>query len=327
MMNDISKEKRILRRYVDDLYTGDEASQLFDHLQEASGSEWLDEVAAELWEESTAYASSTHLEREQAKKEARQLLKRIEHKKRTWLQRISVAVAGVAAVVLMVWGGFHYIDNLNEQSVNFTEVATSFGEKKQLTLPDGTKLVLNSCSRVRYPHRFTGDTRQVELKGQGYFQVARNEAMPFVVHADKMKIRVLGTRFDIKSYATDELVSVSVESGKVQVDLPEAMMRLTAREQVVINTLSGEYSKRKEEREIAGWIKGSLRFNSTPIRDVASELERIYNCRITFAPGQEMKGLISGEHDNQSLESVLKSLEYVNGIKYKKEGRNILLYK
>lgn len=73
-------------------------------------------------------------------------------------------------------------------------------------------------------------------------------------------------RFDVKSYSTDEIVSVSVESGKVQVDLPEAMMRLTAKEQVLINTVSGEYSKKKEERGVAVWIKGSLRFNSTPIR-------------------------------------------------------------
>ena len=77
---------------------------------------------------------------------------------------------------------------------------------------------------------------------------------------------------------------------KVQVDLPEAMMRLTAKEQVLINTVSGEYSKRREEdRAVAVWMKGRLRFYSTPIRDVAKELERVYNCRITFAQGQISK--------------------------------------
>ena len=84
----------------------------------------------------------------------------------------------------------------------------------------------------------------------------------------------------------------------------------------------------KEEGGVAVWIKGSLRFNSTPIRDVAKELERVYNCRITFAPGQDFNNLITGEHDNKSLEAVLKSIEFISGdIKYKKEGINVLLYK
>lgn len=124
--------------------------------------------------------------------------------------------------------------------------------------------------------------------------------MPFIVKTKRLDVRVLGTRFDVKSYSTDEIVSVSVESGKVQVDLPEAMMRLTAKEQVLINTVSGEYSKKTEDRGVAVWMKGGLRFYSTPIRDVAKELERVYNCRIAFAPGQDFNNLITGEHDNKS---------------------------
>lgn len=64
---------------------------------------------------------------------------------------------------------------MNEQQVTLAEITTSFGEKRQVTLPDGTLLVLNSCSQVRYPDRFVGDLREVELEGEGYFRVARNE--------------------------------------------------------------------------------------------------------------------------------------------------------
>ena len=63
---------------------------------------------------------------------------------------------------------------MNEQQVTLAEITTSFGEKRQVTLPDGTLLVLNSCSQVRYPDRFVGDLREVELEGEGYFRVARN---------------------------------------------------------------------------------------------------------------------------------------------------------
>lgn len=327
-MEDNKKEKVNLRRYLDDLYTKEEASLLLQSMKDAGNKDMMDELAAEVWEESGSQQPVTDLEREKYKKEARLLLKRLEHKKRTWFRRVALVAASAAAVVAIVVGSIGYFRYINEEQVTYAEVVTSFGEKKQVTLPDGTLLILNSCSQVRYPNQFRGDIRKVELEGEGYFRVASNEEMPFIVKTGRFDVRVLGTRFDVKSYPTDEIVSVSVESGKVQVDLPEAMMRLTAKEQVLINTTSGEYNKKREEREVAAWIKGGLRFNSTPIRDVAKELERVYNCRITFAPDQKFDNLITGEHDNKSLEAVLQSIQFISGdIKYKKEGQNILLYK
>ena len=326
-MKDTKKEKADFRRYLDNMYTREEASQLFDSLRNADHGKLIEELANDVWEESRDRQPVTDLEREKYKKEARNLLQHIAHRKRTLFRRLGVAAASVAAVVCIALGSISYLNHLAEQEVTFAEISTSFGEKKQITLPDGTLLVLNSCSQVRYPDRFTDNVRLVELKGEGFFRVARNETLPFIVKTGHFDVRVLGTHFDVKAYPTDEIVSVSVESGKVQVDLPEAMMRVGAKEQVLINTLSGEYSKRKEERPVAVWIKGGLRFNSTPIRDVAKELERVYNCRITFAADREFTNLISGEHDNKSLESVLQSIEYISGVKYKKEGRNILLYK
>lgn len=326
-MKNTKEEKQKLRRYLDDIYTRNEASKLLDSLRDAENKDLLEEVTAEVWEASAGHGQTTSVEREKYKKEARRLLRGIEHSKRIWLRRTAYAIAGIAALLCLVFGSIHYYHYMDEQNTTYSLANTSYGEKRHLTLPDGTQIVLNSCSSLRYPNRFSGKERKVELDGEAYFRVARNEAMPFIITTGNFNVRVLGTHFDVKSYPKDEIVSVNVESGKVQVDLPEAMMRLTAREQVLINTLSGEYTKKKEEREVAVWIKGGLRFSSTPIRDVARELERVYNCRITFAPDDEFTNLISGEHDNKSLESVLQSIEYVSGVKHKKEGNEIVLYK
>lgn len=325
-MENTKKNKNLYRRYVDDLYTTEDARQLLDSLPNSDDHEILNELSSDIWEEAATQQPLTDLEREHYKREARQLLKRIEHKKRTWFRRISIVAISTAALVCLVLGGIHYLKHLNERQIIYMEAATSYGERKQILLPDGTQLTLNSCSHVRYPNNFIGEERKIELEGEGYFQVHRNEKQPFIVSTRRFDVRVLGTCFDIKSYSSDEVVSVEVESGKVQVDLPEAMMRLKGKEQVLINTISGEYSKRREDRPVAIWKKGGLRFNSTPIRDVAKELERVYNCRITFADGQ-FNNLISGEHDNKSLEAVLQSIEYTSGIRYKKEGNRILVHK
>lgn len=327
MEND-KKDRSLLRRYLDNLYTADDARKLMDELQSSEyDTDSLDELASAVWEESSIQQPQTDLEREQYKKEARQLLKHIEHKKRLWFRRVAVAAASAAAIVCLVFGGIHYLNYIDEQQVSYREASTSYGERKQVRLPDGTELTLNSCSRVRYPDRFVGKERRIELEGEGYFRVYHNEKQPFIVNTRRFDVRVLGTCFNVKAYSSDEVVSVDVESGKVQVDLPEAMMRLRTQEQILINTVSGEYNKRREERTVAVWRKGGLRFHSTPIHDVAKELERMYNCRITFAKGQEFKNLISGEHDNKNLEAVLQAIEYTSGIRYKKEGDRILLYK
>lgn len=326
-MGNTENARSLFRRYLDNLYTTEDVRKLFDGLQAFPQDDILDELASDVWEESVDRQPNTDLEREKYKTEARQLLKRIEHKKRMWLRRIALTAAGTAAVLLLVIGSVGYLNYLDTQKIAYLEASTSYGEKKQIQLPDGTHLTLNSCSRVRYPNRFVGEERKVELEGEGYFRVYHNEKQPFIVNTHHFDVRVLGTHFDVRAYSTDELVSVDVESGKVQVDLPEAMMRLKTNEQILINTLSGEYSKRREERTVAVWRKGGLRFSSTPIRDVAKELERVYNCRIIFAEGQDFSNLISGEHDNLSLEAVLQSIEYTSGIHHKKEGKQILLFK
>jgi len=327
-MKNSENNKSLLRRYLDDLYTMDDARKLLDELQTSEyDTDMLQDLAAEVWEETSLQSPQTDLEREQYKKEARLLLKRIEHKKRMWIRRAALAVSSVAAMVCLVFGSISYIRYIDRTQVSYLEASTSVGERKEVQLPDGTTLILNSCSRVHYPDRFTGKERRIELEGEGYFRVYHNEKQPFIVDTRHFDVRVLGTCFNIKSYSSDEVVSVDVESGKVQVDLPEAMMRLRAKEQVLINTVSGEYNKRREERTMAVWRKGNLRFNSTPIHDVAKELERMYNCRITFAEGQNFDNLISGEHDNKSLDAVLQAVEYTSGIHYKRMGNMIQLYK
>ena len=108
---------------------------------------------------------------------------------------------------------------------------------------------------------------------------------------------------------------------------PEAMMRLKANEQMVCNTSSDVFNKQRMEHEAATWRKGFLYFDRTPMSDVVNTLERLYGCRIRLAPDQTFDNLISGEHDNPNLESVLQSIEFTSGIHYRKEGNDILLYK
>ena len=219
-MEEKETDKSILRRYLDDMYTQDEAHGLLSKLRDSVSDEVLGELADDVWEEAATHDFTTGPEREKYKEEAARLLKRIEHKKRNWFRRIAKTVVASVAVVCLIWGSLNLWDYTNSTQIVYLEISTSYGERRRIQLPDGTLLTLNSCSRIRYPERFIDDERRVVLEGEGYFQVFKNERQPFIVNTSRLNVRVLGTHFDVKSYSSDEIVSVDVESGKVQVDLP-----------------------------------------------------------------------------------------------------------
>lgn len=212
--------------------------------------------------------------------------------------------------------------------MTYTEVHVKNGEHKRIILPDGTSVTLNAGSYLRYPREFITDVRRIEMNGEAFFEVTRDEEKPFLIHTKDADVKVLGTSFNVKAFDMDEQLTVSVQTGKVQVDLPEAMMRLLPDEQFVMDKTKGEFQKRNEDARLSTvWIKGGLYFNRTPIRTVVNELVRMYNRTIEFAPGAEYDDYIYGEHDNKSLEAVLKSIQYSTDIKYRIENDKIVLYK
>lgn len=319
------KKKQKVRRYLDGIYCRSEVTDLLKNIQNPEMQNIIEEVADELWEENMEQPPYHHnLEREQYRREAASLLRKI--KRHPPYKKIRWAAACVIFIIAIGLGVNSY-QSIQTEKTLYTEVSTSFGEKREWTLPDGSKVNLNACTTLRYPERFKGKERRVELIGEAYFQVSRDEKKPFIIKTAGFDVRVLGTCFDINAYENNETALVSVKSGKVQVELPEAMMRLIANEQVQINGQTNEYTKRKEDHHRAmAWLQNTLHYNNTPLHDIIKDLERIYNCRIKFAPNQRFDYRLSGEHDNINLQAVLKSIGHVTGVKYKKEKDYILLY-
>ncbi len=324
-MNEQEKKSQTFHRYLDGLYTKAEAQEVFDHIEQYTPDENQDFPDSELWEEAASQFPASEAEIERYRDEARQLLAQLKHPSR---KRFGFhPLLRIAAIICIVFAGIIGWNYWINSHVTYLTVTTVAREQKELTLPDGTQLTLNACSRIDYPEHFTGKSRTVTLEGEAFFDVSPDKKHPFRIQTKQMNITVLGTRFNAKSYSSDELISVEVESGKVEVELPDATLRLKANEQIVYNTIAGEIRKQCDTIQAGSWRKGSLYFNNTPLYDVAKNLERIYGCHITFADGQKFNNLISGEHDNESLESVLQSIEYTTGIHIRKTDDSILFYK
>jgi ferric-dicitrate binding protein FerR (iron transport regulator) len=280
------------------------------------------------WIEAEDHTITTFQQTIEYQEEAAALLRKINPKRVAHLHfRQAMSIAASLLILISVGFGIYQYNHISPAEVLYSDVSTSYGETKIVTLPDGTAVTLNACSHISYLSKFEGDERRVTLEGEAYFQVARNEKQPFIINTNQFDVNVLGTEFNVKAYHNDAIHTVDVNSGKVQVDMPEAMIRLGVAEHLAVDLQGSSYSKYKESQAVAGWRKGELHFNKAPIRDVANELERIYHCTIEFASGQAFENRISGDHANPNLEAVLQSIEYTSGIHYKLKQNKVLLYK
>lgn len=327
-MADLKYINNLLKRFVDGLYTRKDADDLLKHFHAGKYNMEISEAMDNVWEEMEEDEVSS-LQHQQYREEARLLLSRIRKPEKRFSFIPYLRYVAIVAVILSIgWGGFRLIRSNQEKVLTYTEVHVKNGEHKRIILPDGTSVTLNAGSYLRYPREFITDVRRIEMNGEAFFEVTRDEEKPFLIHTKDADVKVLGTSFNVKAFDMDEQLTVSVQTGKVQVDLPEAMMRLLPDEQFVMDKTKGEFQKRNEDARLSTvWIKGGLYFNRTPIRTVVNELVRMYNRTIEFAPGAEYDDYIYGEHDNKSLEAVLKSIQYSTDIKYRIENDKIVLYK
>lgn len=195
------------------------------------------------------------------------------------------------------------------------------GVKSQVRLPDGTKVWLNSGSKLTYLSRFTDDSRSVELSGEAFFEVVENKHKPFIIQTPYFQTTVLGTSFSVKAYE-DVIPKVSLVEGKVKVSKLGIDQVIEPGEQVV---LKGEQlvKQRFDYNKEIGWKEGLLYFEEDNPKVIFSKLEAWYGVHIDFDMVRMPNSKYSGEHQNQSLETVLKGISYSLNFDYQIEDKQV----
>ena len=318
-------KKQLLRRHLNGTFQKSEVDTLHDILCHEDSRGEMDAASNEVWEDALALQESDSRSALKMREEALDIIRQY-RKSRSVIPLLLRISGAVAAIVLLVVGISYFLMS-DKDAEKMLAVRSSFGEKKELLLPDGSYVVLNSCSSIEYPERFNRNQRSLQLTGEAFFKVAPDKKRPFTVKTQLFDVVVLGTEFNIKSYQEDKQTMVEVREGRVQVNLPEEQIRLKRNQKMVIDKVSGEFAKQAGEGRMAMWMQGTLHFNNTPIEDVAHELERRFHCRIVFESDAKLGNRISGEHEQEDLESILQSIEFVCGLKHRVENEVIILYK
>ena len=220
------------------------------------------------------------------------------------------------------------IDRL-QQEVGYNTINVPYGGTYTVELCDGTIVYLNSGTRLEFPSRFDGDMRSVSLKGEAYFEVARNESKPFVVEVDEMKVKVLGTAFNIKSYVDEPGVYTTLVQGSVAIlrdGQPEK--KIKPGEQAYYNKGVGTLSVSSVDvNEFTAWKDGLFYFKDIALEEILRIVARWYDLEI-FYMNQGAKSVVySGKMPMYtSVEDVLRKFEISGDVRFELQGRTLTVF-
>lgn len=189
----------------------------------------------------------------------------------------------------------------------------SKGTRSVMVLADGSKVWLNADSKISYPALFAGNTREISLSGEAFFQVAHNPQKPFIIHLKKGTIRVLGTSFNVRAYENEAVVETSVATGRVAF-VPRYQKRSRPADTLFVKAdekVQFRYTDEAVELLPAmpavdrAWTEGKLIFKAMTLRDIARDLERYFDKKVVIVDDEAGDFLFTGSFQNNSLEEIM----------------------
>ncbi|MEX6686759.1 DUF4974 domain-containing protein [Danxiaibacter flavus] len=272
----------------------------------------------------------------------------------TW-RKIVIAGAAAAVVIMVVLVTFLVKHNTLQRDVVLAnkEIHNDVGKQSMLTLDDGTKIWLNERSKVSYNDAFGKTRREIYLSGEAFFDVAKNEHVPLVIHARNIDIRVKGTAFNVSAYNEDDVIETSLIRGIVEVvnkaDADRAII-LKPNEKLVIkavNSSGGEAVKKLQDEAVTqsytiqslhveptsslvpelSWMNKKLVFYKESFDKLVEKMERRYLVKIHIVDADLKQQKFTGVFDTESLDQALKALQYSYYFKYSIKNKEVFITK
>ena len=221
-------------------------------------------------------------------------------------------------------GEISYNDNKIKASpaIEYNTLLVPKAGTYSVTLPDGSRVKLNAMSELKFPVKFTEKERKVELKGEAYFEVAKDAAHPFKVKLSESEVEVLGTHFNISSY--DQTAKTTLLEGSVKVSNGKISSILVPGKQALANKENISISKGNTEKAVA-WCKGDFYFSNDAIEPALIEISRWYDLKLIYKkklPDIHISGHISRQ---AKLSEVVAMLKDVSNLSFDIEGKNLII--
>ena len=312
----------IVRKYLNGKFSLNDKRIVDEFFENDHYSSELNDVLKDYWEETTAKAIENN-------KNLDGILDKINHQilllsskstnKFKILWQLYSRVAAVLLLPVLLFSVYYYFSSLTKDTATpWAEVHSPYGARTLFSLPDGSIGWLNSGSIIRYPVRFDSE-RTVTLNGEAYFDVVKNPDSPFIVDANQVKIKVLGTSFNVVSYDCDSISEVVVASGKVEVSSAGQLLasKLLPSERLVVNRSKNRFFKSTVDiQNYTSWKAGKLIFLNDNLDEVVRKVSRFYNVDFDVKENVNRKELFRAILEEESLEEVLRYMKLTMSVDY-----------
>lgn len=321
---------KIIRYFADGLIPSRYRQQVMSWLIDEADREAKDEALKRVWDETVDVMNADAMSQSVLRNQAL----RSHHGHQERARQIRLKVLKYAAVIFLpialCLGTWFIASNQMASQAMLAECHVENGQTKVLLLSDGTQVRLNAGSSLFYPQRFSRlfSRRDVYLDGEAHFDVAENSSQPFVVHVGNLKVKVLGTHFNVKAYPAEELVTTTLEQGRVKVYGDKIAMTLLPDEQAVYNRISGKMTKRSvDSGNYNQWMKGKLLFDQTPLKVIIADLQRRYDVSIKATPAVDLsRRFTMAFRADEGVGDVMRVLEKISGnLNYIHQHHTIIL--
>lgn len=230
-------------------------------------------------------------------------------------------------------------------------VSTKRGSKSKVQLPDGTQVWLNADSRITYNENFQGAQREVELTGEAFFDVVRDETRPFIIHTSAIDVKVLGTSFNVRSYADEKNTETSLIHGSIEVTLVNSADKkkiiLRPNDKLIVNNNEARliekqgskshvplltlvkinYKKADSSVIETMWVKNKLAFDEEPLEEIALKIERWYDVKVSIMDEHLKREPYTGTFELETLPEVLEALNAGGDFRYSVNKKEVNIWK
>ena len=214
----------------------------------------------------------------------------------------------------------------------YNTVTTARGNQYQLILADGSKVWLNSASSLRFPTAFTGAQREVELDGEGYFEIAKNPEQPFIVHFNNNRVEVLGTHFNVNCYNDEETAKTTLVEGKIRIapayakaSAGESTILQPGQQAVLTQHAPITINHNVDIEQVMAWKNGWFEFDNTDLKTIMRQISRWYDVDIVYQRSPPADAKFGGRISrNSNLSNILKGLE-CEELQFKLEGKKLIV--
>jgi ferric-dicitrate binding protein FerR (iron transport regulator) len=355
----------LLEKFKAGILTPEESAQLSLLIKQGDDSKSLKETMTDYWnlsDPATEFPSREMWLRIDSKIQSQQESQTGKGKMIIYFRNFAKYAAIILVTVALTWFARNIADKsgttsgITIENMKYNEVSVSFGSKSRIVLPDGSVVILNSGSKLRYPAQFASNTRDVYLEGEGFFEVEESKSKPFLVRTKDITVRVLGTKFNLKSYDDEKIIETTLISGKVEIfankdekqreqkkivlepnqqalfykesdDISLSQLQSRPAESEEISVSPVEIKSKVDIVEIIAWKDNRLVFKNEKFNELATKLERWYDVKIEIKDEELKHILFTGTFQKESIEQALSALKLIIPFRYEMKMNQIVITK